>query len=191
MISKIFIVEGIDNVGKGTLIESIITNIGFHQIIKFDKPKKCKPYNNSLKTYQEESFLNSFSLLSSLLRPGMPTPPRLIFDRFHLGELVYSPLYRGYSGDYVFSLEKSSIGNIGPIASANIRLILLTADQPELLPDDGKSFDPTKAHSEQSMFIDGFKQSCIKNKVMVQVQNPDGSFKDPNRIFEEAVGISV
>ena len=30
----------------------------------------------------------------------------LIFNRSHLGETVYSPLYRGYSGDYIFDIEK-------------------------------------------------------------------------------------
>lgn len=190
MVPSIFIVEGIDNVGKGTLIETIIDQLGFHQIIKFDKPKKCQKYNGSLKSYQEESFTNSFFMLQNMLKPGMPNPPKLIFDRFHLGELVYSPLYRGYSGDYVFALERQAFRSLGPIAEAKIRLILLTADQPELLPDDGKSFDPTKIACEQSMFIDGFDQSCIKNKRMVNVQNSDGSFRDPLSIFADATGVS-
>ena len=34
------------------------------------------------------------------------TDINLIFNRSHLGETVYSPLYRGYSGDYVFDIEK-------------------------------------------------------------------------------------
>lgn len=183
---SIFIIEGIDNVGKGTLIDTINDRLGFYQTIKFDRPKKCAAYGNSLKRYQEESFRNSFALIANLLKPGLGEPPKLIFDRFHLGELVYSPLYRGYSGDYVFSLEKMFLKNLGPISLSKIRLVLLTADNPALLPDDGKSFDPTKAACEQSMFIDGFNQSVIKNKIIVQVQGPDGSLKTRERIFEEA-----
>ena len=33
----------------------------------------------------------------------------LICDRAHLGECVYSPIYRDYSGDFVFEEEKNFI----------------------------------------------------------------------------------
>jgi hypothetical protein len=183
---SIFIIEGIDNVGKGTLIETINDRLGFHQTIKFDKPKRLQCYNGNLQTYQRESFKNSFGLIQNVLLPQSKTP-KLIFDRFHLGELVYSPLYRGYSGDYVFEMEKLFFRGIGVLNQTKIRLVLLVASNPGKLPDDGKSFDVSKANNEQAMFIDGFNRSIIKNKAMVYTQDANGSFRDPLEIFKEAV----
>lgn len=183
---SIFIIEGIDNTGKGNLLNEINNQIGFYQTIKFSGPKKCSSLGDDLQKYQRASFTNAFSMIQTLLGPLSRTP-RLIFDRFHLGELVYSPLYRGYSGDYVFDIEKQFLKNIGIVKLAEIRLVLLVATDPSKLPDDGKSFDVSKAGNEQSMFIDGFNRSIIKNKVIVNVQDENGNFRKSSDIFQEAV----
>lgn len=184
---SIFIIEGIDNTGKGTLVDTIQDHLGFHQIIKFDKPKKLSYYNDDAREYQMESFKNAFSMLEGFLS-GRKVP-KLIFDRFHLGELVYSPFYRGYSGDYVFDLERKLMASAfkKALASVHIRLILLLANTPENLPDDGKSFDRDKAAIEQKIFLDGFHRSAFGNKRLIAVQNSLGEFCDPNEIAEEAI----
>ena len=187
-VPKIIIIEGVDNVGKSSLVSKIIDQHGYFTKVKFDKPQRCEYYKGDLQRYQRDSFFNTFEMIKDAVRPGsQPFSPRFIFDRCHLGELVYSPLYRGYSGDYVFDQERQALGNIGVIAASSIRLILLTAYDPSKLPDDGKSFDTTKISMEQSMFLDGFKRSCIRNKVVVNVQTPDGEFRSLDDIYKDAL----
>ena len=52
---------------------------------------------------------NSEKILNNFINTGIGNLKddldiNLIFNRSHLGESVYSPLYRGYSGDFVFDI---------------------------------------------------------------------------------------
>src|SRR5574343_489538 len=96
-----YIIEGLDRLGKDTLIDGILNQEGFHQVIHYSKPKKLACYKSDLQAYQYLSFVNMFTLLREA--KGVD----LIFNRAHLGEVVYSPLYRGYEGEYVFMLEEA------------------------------------------------------------------------------------
>ena len=92
----------------------------------------------------------------------------IIFNRSHLGETVYSPLYRGYSGDYVFDIEKKYTKAL----RENLYLITLTNDPHTILKrDDGKSFYGNE--EEVKAEVDGFKRahrlSTIKNKLHIDV----------------------
>lgn len=180
----IFIIEGVDNVGKGTLIEGIQNRLGFHTVIKYDKPKVCEAYKGNIQEYQFRSFANGFGLL----RAAAMANCQVIFDRFHLGEMVYSPIHRGYSGHYVLDMEKNSFKNdIFQSVDRNVELILLTASHPELLPDDGKSIDPKKINQEQALFNSAFSYS-IFNKRAICVQTPGGKFRPKEEILEEVIG---
>jgi len=91
-----------------------------------------------------------------------------IFNRSHLGETVYSPLYRGYSGDYVFDIEKKYTKAL----REDLYLITLTNDPHTILKrDDGKSFYGNE--EEVKAEVDGFRRSHrlskIKNKLHVNV----------------------
>ena len=92
----------------------------------------------------------------------------LIFNRSHLGESVYSPLYRGYSGDYVFDIEKKYTKAL----REDLYLITLVNDPHTILKrDDGKSFYGNE--EEVKAEVDGFsrahRKSTIKNKLLVNV----------------------
>ena len=96
------------------------------------------------------------------------TDINLIFNRSHLGETVYSPLYRGYSGDYVFDIEKKFTKAL----REDLYLITLTNDPHTILKrDDGKSFYGNE--EEVKAELDGFKRahrlSTIKNKLHINV----------------------
>lgn len=175
----IIIVEGIDNVGKGTLIQNLIKRIGFAHVIKYDKPKLTDQHLN-LREYQVDSFLSGFGLIAAAV--SMHEVPQLIFDRFHLGELVYSPLYRGYDGHYVFQQEASVITQVPDILEKTL-LVLLTAKNFEVLADDGKSFDRSAVEKEQGLFIDAFNLSWLR-KIRVDVNNEDGTWRSPDEIAD-------
>lgn len=188
-----FIIEGVDRLGKGTLIDNIQQNFGHHTVIHYDRPKKLRYFDDTggwtgplaelsdLGRYQYTSFVHGFDLLMS--------SSNLIFDRFHLGETIYGPRYRGYSGDYVFALEERFVKSMDAWSkgySKNVRMILLTTSDFSFIEDDGQSFDFNAKEAEQEDFITAFERSILPVKVMVDVHNGKGGFKTPEQIFEEA-----
>jgi thymidylate kinase len=190
-------IEGLDRLGKSTLIEGIRNALGYYEVIHFSKPQRLAAYAetagpcfdwrgaeipaSSLPAYhyQRESFRNSMLLAMS--------GARVIFDRWHIGEAVYSPLYRGYDGDFVFTFERTH----GLDESGDIRLVLLTEDiaAASHFIDDGDSLGPVaKRAEEQQLFIDAFNKSIIRDKRMVCVTDPaTGAFKSKERILAEVL----
>lgn len=189
MTAKLVIgIEGLDRLGKTSLIEGIQQRCGFYQVIHFGKPQTLGVYErmvdahgeveDPLLQYQRASFQNSMILAKS--------GARIIFDRWHLGECVYSPLYRGTSGDYVFNLEKRARLD----KEDEIRLILLVEDFKisRHFVSDGQSFNDGQREREQELFIKAFNRSIIPDKRMICVTGPDGRFRPKEEILEEALG---
>lgn len=177
-----FIIEGIDRLGKDTLIQGLQKRCGFFQEIHYTKPKQLAFYESGTELavaqqrYQADCFRTMFGLLRS------PTETRIILNRAHLGECVYAPLYRGYSGDYVFELE-TAVQSI-----TEIRLVLLTEDFSisSHFMDDGASLGNTgNRQREQELFLSAFRRSAIRDKRLVCVTASNGSFKKPEAILDE------
>jgi len=128
----VYIFEGLDRTGKGTQIQNLkryleekgqLCHVVHYSNIKGDSIEiRSKQY------YQEMFGLIKFATYNNI---------NLILDRAHGGETVYSPIYRNYSGDYVFEIE-SGFGNR---VLQNIRLFVFI-DKPENLinREDGESF---------------------------------------------------
>ena len=191
MAKLVYGIEGLDRLGKSALIEGIRQRQGYYEVIHFGKPQKLNAYIGALSpfgmiipatrypdyVYQRESFINSMLMAKS--------GARIIFDRWHLGEAVYSPMYRAYSGDYVFALEKAlNLQDVG-----EIRLILLTEnfDISRHFESDGNSFDDKKRREEQALFIEAFNKSVIRDKKIICVTAADGSFRPKEEILDEAL----
>lgn len=180
--SKI-IIEGVDNLGKGTLIKNIRNNLGYYEIIHFQRPELLDLYKKSYseknttdayKLYQFNSFKNGFELLQS--------KAFIIFDRFHLGEIVYAPRYRGYNGEYVFDIEKMFRETV---RSDDVLLILLTTSNFDFIIDDGLSFDVSKRQEEQEDFKRAFEMSLFKNKLLIDVYDNAFGFRNQAEIFHD------
>lgn len=173
-----YIIEGIDRLGKSTLVQNIQHKLGYHLVIHYDKPKQLDCYINQgskspLQIYQEMVNETMFGLIDDSYN-------NIIFDRGHLGECVYAPLYRNYSGDYVFDLEYETNLN-------DTKLILLTTSNFDICVDDGESFNFDNKEQEQELFKAAFAKSTMK-KVMIDVYDPEtGTFKDPQVILNQAL----
>lgn len=171
------IIEGIDGVGKTLLIREIQKIFGYSTVLKYDKPVSSLRF--SQKDYQEYSFILGFKRIA--METERKFPERLIFDRFHLGEYVYAPLYRGYSGDYVFQIEAQMLERY-PNLKCGCFMVLLTANNFEILKDDGQSFDRSKVEEEQKMFQKAFDVSWLR-KIQVCVHDEEGNWRPIKEIM--------
>lgn len=178
---EVYIICGIDRLGKDTLIRNIQNKFGHHFVLHYSKPEKLDAYNGNLYEYQYTSFDNGFTLLDNNSSGFYRTP--MIFNRFHLGESVYAPLYRNYSGDYVFDLEKEYCAE----EFHNVKLILLTTSDFSFIQDDGESFDFSKKEQEQEMFKAALAKSIFPNKTIIDVANGQGGWKSQEQILAEAI----
>ena len=163
--SKFIIIEGTDNTGKDTqqnLIIEKINNLVFQKLhysslpFKEDKEKHI--------SYSQKMYDDMFKLMMVSKDKDI----NIIFNRSHLGETVYSPLYREYSGDYVFDIEKRYVNKL----RQELYLITLTNDPHTILKrDDGKSFYGNE--EEVKAEVDGFNRahrlSKIKNKLLLNI----------------------
>lgn len=187
------IVEGIDRLGKDTLIEGIQDRLGFFQTLHYQKPKLLSKYSleakrslkegqnvksESLKTYQFNSFMTMFKMMRGNIR--------ILCNRGHLGEVVYAKRYRDYDGEYVYDIEQLFDYSDGPLNHA--LLVLLYTSDFSFITDDGNSHDVSKREEEQADFLAAFEKSKIKNKIKIDVSNGRGSFASPDVILEMVIG---
>lgn len=181
------IVEGIDRVGKDTLIAGLLNSLGYHYEVHYTKPKlldKYKPAGmppdiekrEALRIYQLQTFLNMFVLLGSRAR--------LILNRAHLGEYVYAQRYRGYVGDYIFKLEQEFIDGGSDFHKDTLLVMLHTTDS-RLLTEDGNSLGGLdKRMAEMIDFHRAFERSAIIHKVCIDVNDSRGQFVPKEKILE-------
>ena len=175
-----FIIEGVDRMGKSTLIKGLMDTLGYHLKIHYEKPQKLAYYTSQtdepLKLYQTVLYRQMFDLIDA--------GHRIIFDRGHLGEMVYAPMYRKYDGDYVLDYETQ-------VDTSHTRLVLLTTSDFSFIQDDGLSIDFSKKEEEQDKFVYAFKRSNIADKVLVDVSNGTGGYRSAESILAEVLKNSV
>lgn len=180
-----FILEGLDRLGKDTLANKLQQRLGYHLVLHYSRPLDLACYRgdglaDSSRRYQEASFRTMFGVL---LDPSLA----VICNRSHLGECVYAPMYRGYSGDYVFELEQDFLNARPP----PIRLVLLTENfsVANHTIDDGMGLGgPEKREQEQALFLNAFHQSALSDKRIVCVTDPiSGAFRSPEDIANNVV----
>lgn len=193
------IIEGLDRLGKSTLIENIQRYRGAHVVVHSGKPPSFDRFNHEIDhrdqenefttqtnrmqaNYQNEYFLNAFKTIKS------NKSNKVIYDRLHLGEVVYSPLYRNIIANSVMRNEAAILGG-STSASSHVRLILLTEDfsVSKHFESDGDSFDDSKREVEQTAFISAFNKSVIYDKRIICVTAADGGFKHPLDILAQAL----
>lgn len=174
-----FIIEGIDRIGKSTLIKNLEHKLGYHQKIHCPKPELLDCYNenlnNPLEAYQRERYNAFFEF--------MHNDSCIIFDRGHLSEVVYSPIYRGYSANHLFDMEKENNLDF----KNDLFLILLICSDTSFLVDDGKSLDFSKKDVEQKSFKQAFALSNIKNKLIIDVCNGNKNFRNSDEILNQVL----
>ena len=167
----ILIIEGMDRCGKSTLVEQLrkryFTNpktIVHHS----SSPPKVEDPNQWEITHYSSLFEHSFDL-------SMNQYFDIIFDRFHLGAIVYGQKYRNANPENIYAIENMYIHPNDEIA-----LVLLTdwthnimeRNDENSLEDGPSEFDETRIAFEEA-----FKRSIIPNKLHINIHE-NGGFKN-------------
>ena len=174
--------DGLDNTGKTTQIQKLVSYFANKDMIstvckysKFDKLDKKKEEKFSKRFYKDY-----FEKIVNWPDKVIPDPAyiaednihyihdnNLILDRGHISEAVYASMYRSYSGDYVWDLEKCLENKY------NIYLIvLINSVEKAIEREDGLSLsngDADKINIEISKFAEAYKKSCIQNKIIIDI----------------------
>jgi thymidylate kinase len=174
----LILLESPDNCGKTTQVQHLTTyfaqknrvvNVVHYSNIKGLSSKECRTYSSRL---YEDMFHYGDSVRNKVT----------ICDRAHIGEFVYGPMYRNYSGKYVFDIEKKFVDRV--IWRKNVYLIIFV-DEPEnlLAREDGLSQsknDISKIALEKKRFEEAYELSHIHNKLLINIAG-----KDKEQVFTE------
>lgn len=180
----IVLFDGLDNTGKTTQIQKLVSYFANKDMIstvckysKFDKLDKKKEEKFSKRFYKDY-----FEKIVNWPDKVIPDPAyiaednihyihdnNLILDRGHISEAVYASMYRSYSGDYVWDLEKCLENKY------NIYLIVLIDSVEKAVErEDGLSLsngNADKINIEISKFAEAYKKSCIQNKIIIDIND--------------------
>ena len=178
---KLLIVEGLDRCGKDTIMQRLMSEYPHFISSHFGFPKGDT--NEEKHEYQIRSFTKEFAIQKQIRQTlgvydfsdGLYT-----WNRSHIGECVYGPIYRGKDPDWIFDMEKFHFED-----DDDVYLLYLYADIEFLLnQDDGKSFttDINKKRTEARLFETAVNRSIIKNKLKIKVNNED-EYVNPEKIY--------
>jgi hypothetical protein len=194
---KLLILEGGDALGKNSLIEGICKYFNYDNVCvrHFGKPPKRMTPKEVL-DFQFKCFRNEAELFHDIKRRYEYSKYHyfeeiMIWNRSHLGEYVYSQMFRGGDSkelkDKLLHFEKVHLGIYD-----EIYLVTLTAE-PEffLSKEDGNSFSQTleEKTKELELFKEIHEISLIKNKLLLKVDflSPNVHFRSKEEILNDVI----
>lgn len=161
-----FVIMGIDRIGKNTFIQSCLPN---HKEIHLSKPPKDVDPLLFTKAEYADYFIN------------LKKDQNLVYNRGHIDEFVYGPLYRNQNTYWLKIWEQEFAFDM-----LNTTFVLLLSKNFNVMADDGNSLDYSKREEEQNLFIKNFDQSPFNNKIKLYTINDNG-YKSPDAIKSEFV----
>ena len=185
----VIIFEGPDNVGKSTQIDML--RKAFHdfeistQVIHCSNFKfrtniddKCSIETKAkvLKEMSKRYYTKIMHIMNVYNTKDDNYESVLILDRSDLGETVYSPIYRNYSGDYVYELE-----NIVEHPKKVFVITLVDKAENLISREDGHSFSTNI--DQKNKEIEYFKEANSRTKFNSLLIDIDGL--NPDRVFEK------
>jgi len=177
---KHIIIEGGDRLGKDTLLRNLCNHFNYNNITirHFDKPPKGMSPKETLDFqfevfYKEMLFVDHINDIMDGDKWGYHDNV-VIWNRSHLGEYVYSQMFRGISRkDVATRLKLFEERNL----SSTQYLITLTASPKFFLDqEDGESFsqDLDQKTRELQLFKEAHALSLILNKKLIKVNQGNG-----------------
>ena len=165
------LIEGVDGTGKSTLAKGLARRFFHHSPIGLNSVGTLA--KGPIGQAQSKTYYNKlFNIIAN-------EQISFICDRSHLGEAVYSPLYRGYDGSYVYDFE-------AVLCEKPTLLVLLDNSIMSILlnREDGDSLskgDLEKVTTERLNFWEAFNKSGLP-KVYI-----DAADMTPGDVIDEVV----
>lgn len=165
MTNNIIIFEGQDRCLKSTMINRLIQTDEEHNYhtLHYGKPPKME----NVQAYQEKTYLQMFDLLN--------TSKDFILDRSHLGEMIWSPIYRNYDAKpFIQNIEKKWYQKNK--TEKNIFLFILVDSTYDkwIKRDDRQGLNNTgnleKHLTEIQYFKDSLNMTCIERKFLFDLK---------------------
>lgn len=165
----IIIVDGVDRVGKDTQIKKI------QEYFKDRKHFHVLKYSNVKGVYDKEGLEWSKRYYSQMFNIFYTLDAQIHYDiicnRAHLGEFVYSPMYRNYDGSYIFEIE-NWFKLFHKRTFEKIYLITFIDNAKNLISrEDGLSLSDNidNKNKEINLFIEAHKRSLIQHKLLINI----------------------
>lgn len=161
------IVEGLDRCGKSTLVEYLRKKY-------FTDPRIIVHHSSSppnvedKAAWEQDHYSALFSESLDLVRDGWT----IIFDRFHLGAIVYGHKYRNANPKGIYDIDEYYLKGF-----ENIGLVLLTDYSEKIASrDDGDSLESSIADYDETRisFIGAFSKSNATNKLHINITDNGG-----------------
>lgn len=167
----ILIIEGMDRCGKSTLVEQLrkryFTDPRILVHHSSSPPKVDNPNEWEVQHYK--------SLLDTSYYLNYAEDFNVIYDRFHLGAIVYGKKYRNADPEDIYSIENMLVRKDDEIA-----LVLLTDWTHAIMDrDDENSLEsgPSEFDETRMAFEEAFKRSIIPHKLHINISE-NGGFKN-------------
>ncbi len=164
----LLIIEGMDRCGKSTLVQNLRKkyfknpNIMAHHS---SSPPNVEDPNGWEKEHYESLFIASKRLVNQMNYD-------IIFDRFHLGAIVYGEKYRAADGKDIYELDRRFLSGY-----KNAALVLLTDTTDGIMfRDDGESLEQSKEDFlySRNAFTTAFNESSCKHKLNINITKNGG-----------------
>lgn len=153
-----FVVMGIDRIGKNTFIENVLKTFDPDlKEIHLSKP----PADVDPLMYTKAEYAEYFMELKK--------NNHLVYNRGHIDEFVYGPLYRDQN-TYWLKIYEQELWDV----VLNTVFILLISENFNVMQDDGNSLDYSRRHEEQDLFLKHFQESPMKNKIIIRTIDRNG-----------------
>ena len=158
------LIEGVDCAGKTTLINNIIKNSDRDfKIFHFQRPPENMAASQVQEFQKQMFFVHSNYLIHDT---------DIIFDRYHIGELIYGKLYREYDIDYIEELEK--------LIKEHCILICMSCNREQIEKRfDNKGMPRYDLEKVNNLFIKHCKESKLR-KIFIDTSN-----NTPQQTLEE------
>lgn len=160
-----------DRCGKSTLVNQLRKNY-------FKNPKTIVHHSSSPPKVEDpnaweiEHYRN---ILDTAIEMSHNQGYDFIFDRLHLGAIVYGKKYRNADPKSIYSIDKHFLTD-----ENDVFLVLLTDYSEAILArDDGESLETNVAEYEETRiaFIEAFNKSACMNKLHLNITD-NGGFKN-------------
>lgn len=171
------ILDSQDRLGKDTQIELIYNSMdrGVTQKMHYGPPP-LELRANEQESYSINLYTDMFRMFQEAQANWNQQMRNIICNRGHIGEAVYSPLYRGYSGEFIYDIEKVWLPKL---LLDHVFLITMVTDNEFIIGrNDNKGFAITNKNmleDQYQLFVKAHNKSAIKNKLLLSFETEQPS----------------